>query len=202
MRVSISTETREHALGPVRAELLELIAARRPKDGRVLAEFAVAYLRRLPADDAEATDVGELYAEIAGVFDFASGRGDRPTLVRAFNPTKAEDGYERHGSVLETATEDFPFLVDSVTGAIAAAGFQIQRNLHPIVGVERAEDGHITAVLHPREATARESVMHFEVDRRLDDDALEQLAGDVRSVLGDVRRAVLDFPAMADRGRR
>ena len=44
--------------------------------------------------------------------------------------------------------------------------------------------------------------MHFELDRRLDEAQLEELAGSVRSVLGDVRRAVLDFPAMADRGRR
>ena len=44
--------------------------------------------------------------------------------------------------------------------------------------------------------------MHFDLDRRLDDAGLEALADTVRSVLGDVRRAVLDFPAMADRGRR
>ena len=39
--------------------------------------------------------------------------------------------------------------------------------LHPIVGVERDADGAIEAVLHPREASRRESVMHFELDRRL-----------------------------------
>ena len=44
--------------------------------------------------------------------------------------------------------------------------------------------------------------MHFELDRRLPTAELEELADAVRSVLGDVRRAVLDFPAMADRGRR
>ena len=44
--------------------------------------------------------------------------------------------------------------------------------------------------------------MHFDLDRRLDDAELEALADSVRAVLGDVRRAVLDFPAMADRGRR
>ena len=44
--------------------------------------------------------------------------------------------------------------------------------------------------------------MHFELARRLDEPALEQLADSVRSVLGDVRRAVIDFAAMADRARR
>ncbi|HYI19542.1 MAG TPA: NAD-glutamate dehydrogenase [Solirubrobacteraceae bacterium] len=200
--MSISTETREHTLGPVRAELLQMIAARRPGDGRVLAEFASAYLRRLSVDAAQSTAVEDLYAETVGAFDFAAGRGERPILVRAFNPDADEHGYERAGSVLETNTEDLPFLVDSVTGALHAADLRVVRVLHPIVGLERTEDGAIVRVVHPREAATRESVMHFELDQRLDEAQLDELAGSVRSVLGDVRRAVLDFPAMADRGRR
>ena len=104
--------------------------------------------------------------------------------------------------MLETNTEDLPFLVDSVTGALHTSDLKIMRLLHPIVGLERDDAGRIVRVLHPREATMRESVMHFELDRRLDDAQLDELASSVRSVLGDVRRAVLDFPAMADRGRR
>jgi glutamate dehydrogenase len=181
---------------------MELIAQRRPKDAAALKEFAAAYLRRLSVDAAETMVVDELFAEVAGVFDFAATRGDSPILVRAFNPTPAEQGYERSGSVLETTSEDLPFLVDSVREAIAAEGLTVQRALHPVVGLERDADGRIVEVLHPREASARESVMHFDLDRRLDDAGLEALADAVREVLDDVRRAVLDFPQMAERGRR
>ena len=38
--------------------------------------------------------------------------------------------------------------------------------------------------------------MHFELERRLDADALELLADDLRRVLADVRSAVADFPTM------
>ncbi len=200
--MGISTETREHAIAPVRDGLMELIAERRPKDAAALREFAAAYLRRLSADAAESMSAPELFAEVAGAFDFAASRGERPILVRAFNPTAAEHGYERAGSVLETSTEDLPFLVDSVRAELTAQGINVQRVLHPVVGLERDEAGQISRVLHPREANRRESVMHFDLDRRLDEAALEALAGSVRSVLGDVRRSVLDFPAMADRGRR
>src|SRR5215204_6565461 len=181
---------------------MELIAQRRPKDAAALKEFAAAYLRRLSADSAETMTADELFAEVVGAFDFAASRGDSPILVRAFNPTLAEQGYERSGSVLETTSEDLPFLVDSVREAIAAEGVAVQRALHPVVGLERDADGRIVEVLHPREASARESVMHFDLDRRLDDAGLEALADAVREVLDDVRRAVLDFPQMAERGRR
>ncbi len=200
--VGISTETREHAVAPVRDELMELIAARRPQDAATLRAFAAAYLRRLSADAAEETSAEEIFAEVTGVYDFAANRGDRPIVVRVFNPTPAEQGYERAGSVLESTSEDLPFLVDSVREAITAEGLTVVRALHPVVGVERDDAGQVVAVVHPRESSTRESVMHFDLDRRLEGEALEALADRVRSVLGDVRRAVLDFPAMADRGRR
>ena len=44
--------------------------------------------------------------------------------------------------------------------------------------------------------------MHFDLDRRLAPEELEELAEALRGVLGDVRRSVQDFPAMADRSRR
>jgi glutamate dehydrogenase len=186
----------------VRDGLMALISEQRPADAAALREFAAAYLRRLSVDAAESMSAQELFAEVAGAFDFAAGRYGRPIAVRAFNPKQAEHGYERPGSVLETNTEDLPFLVDSVRAELVAQGIGVQRVLHPVVGFERDDSGRILRVLHPREATARESVMHFDLERRLDDAALDALTESVRTVLGDVRRAVLDFPAMADRGRR
>ena len=122
--------------------------------------------------------------------------------MRAFTPTLAEHGYETPGSVVETNTEDWPFLVDSVSAALRGRGIGIHRVLHPIVGVERDADGAIEAVLHPREATRRESVMHFDLDRRLTPEQLTGLEEALRNVLSDVRATVKDFPAMADRARR
>ena len=130
---------------------MELIAEKRPKDGAALREFAAAYLRRLSADAAESMSAPELFAEVAGAFDFAATRGERPILVRAFNPTVAEHGYERSGSVLETNTEDLPFLVDSVRAELTAQGLGVQRVLHPVVGLER-DDGRPD---QPRAAPAR-----------------------------------------------
>src|SRR3954471_14023989 len=185
--------------------LLDLIGERTsPERTPAVRAFAQAFMRRLSAEgDGEGPLVPEvLCGEIVGLFEFASARGDAPIAVRAFNPSPAEHGYETPGSVVETNTEDWPFLVDSVSGELRARELGIRRVLHPIVGVERGPDGAITAVLHPREASRRESVMHFDLDRRLEPAALDELAGALREVLCDVRACVRDFPAMADRSRR
>src|SRR5215217_5618253 len=186
------------------ASLLDLIGERTSSErAPAVRAFAEAFLRRLSADGADGTLAPDaLCDEIVGAFEFASARGTEPIAVRAFNPTLDEHGYELPGSVVETNTEDWPFLVDSVSAALRGRGIGIHRVLHPIVGVERDADGAIEAVLHPREASRRESVMHFDLDRRLTPEQLAGLEEALRNVLSDVRATVKDFPAMADRARR
>jgi glutamate dehydrogenase len=187
------------------ASLLDLIGERTSAErAPAVRAFAEAFLRRLAldADGDRRLPPEALCGEIVGLFEFASARGAEPIAVRAFTPTVEDHGYETPGSVVETNTEDWPFLVDSVSAALRARGLGIQRVLHPILGVERGTDGAISAVLHPREASRRESVMHFDLDRRLPPEQLVELADALRDVLEDVRGTVQDFPAMADRSRR
>src|SRR4051812_31830759 len=160
--------------------------------------FARAYLRR-PAHHGEEDAAPEaLLAEILGAYGLAANRAG-PVAVRAFTPSRTEYGYDTGGSVIETNTEDLPFLVDSVTGEITARGRAVRRVTHPILGVERDERGHIVAITHPREAAARESVMHFELDRRLSPEELVALEDGVRSVLGTVREVVHAYPTLLER---
>src|SRR5215218_9125183 len=171
------------------ASLLDLIGERTSSErAPAVRAFAEAFLRRLSADGADGTLAPDaLCGEIVGAFEFASARGAEPIAVRAFTPTLEEHGYETPGSV---------------SAALRSRGIGIHRVLHPIVGVERDADGAIEAVLHPREASRRESVMHFDLDRRLMPEQLAGLEEALRKVLSDVRATVKDFPAMADRARR
>src|SRR5919199_1006321 len=179
----------------------ELVDERLPADrAAAVREFATAYLRRVAGGrDEDGQDAEALYHEVLGAFELAAARDGAPIAVRAFNPTRAEHGYQPMGSVVETNTEDLPFLVDSVSAELQSRGLAIVRLLHPIVGTERDPDGGIARILHPSGAPATESVMHFELDRRLSPEELADLEDAVRSVLADVRRVVRDFPALRER---
>ena len=184
-------------MGPIE----QLVQERLPPDRvETVQAFAHAYLRRLAtAADGDGPDAEALYNEVLGAFALAASRDGAPMAVRAFNPTLAEHGYEPGGSVVETNTEDLPFLVDSVSAELGARGLGIVRVLHPIVGTERSADGAIVRILHPSGAPATESVMHFELDRRLAPEDLADLEDAVRRVLADVRRVVRDFPQLRER---
>ena len=167
----------------------------------VVEAFAEAYTRRLHAEFADLS-LAELAGRVAGAFELADGRGRAEATVRAFNPTPEQDGYETVGSVLQTNTEDSPFLFDSLSEELEERNLAVRRVIHPVVGTERGTDGRLVRVLHVREAETRESVMHFEVDRRLDDEELADLEVAVEKILGDVRLAVRDFGPMRQRVER
>ena len=174
---------------PVIDRLLALVDERvEPGRAQAVAGFAREYVRRL-SDEADAADADALFHETLGAFELASSRDGAPVAVRAFNPTAAEHGYTARGAVLETNTDDLPFLVDSVSAELGARGLQIVRVVHPIIGTERDRGGRIVAIRHPREATA-ESVMHFALDRQLAPDEIAALedATLLASALRDVRR--------------
>jgi glutamate dehydrogenase len=183
-------------MGPIEQLVEERLP---PERAAVVSEFAKAYLRRLGTADDDGHAQEALFHELVGAFELAAARDGAPVAVRAFNPTLAEHGYEPNGSVVETNTEDLPFLVDSVSAELQGRGLGIVRVLHPIVGTERGPDGAIVRILHPSAAPATESVMHFELDRRLSPEELADVEDGVRAVLNDVRRVVRDFPGLRKR---
>src|SRR4051812_5881536 len=194
--MSLAEET-EAGSSQYRDRLLGLVEEKAGDQARAARAFAAAYVRRL-AVDMGGISAEHLAAEVLGAFAFASGRGRAPLAVRAFNPELERDGYQPLGSVLETNSDDWPFLVDSVSAALEVRGERVARLVHPIMGVSR-EDGRIVTVTGARNAIRRESVMHFDLARRLDDAELAELESCVRDVLQAVRNTVTDFGAMTQR---
>jgi glutamate dehydrogenase len=97
--------------------------------------------------------------------------------------------------------DDMPFLVDSVANAVAARQLTIHRLLHPVVCVDRDKEGGLERV-EPLcgDKGRRESMMYLELDRA-DARGRQELATDLRRVLGDVRLAVRDWESLQSRMR-
>jgi glutamate dehydrogenase len=105
------------------------------------------------------------------------------------------DGVQRRMR-LAVVNDDMPFLVDSVSSALAARQIDIYRLLHPVLSVRRDADGRLTAVLGANASgERRESMIYMEIDR-LDARLRRTLEGDLLAVLADVRAAVEDWPRL------
>ena len=151
-----------HAAHPLLGELEELIASREtPPRSEHLICFARVLLGRTLHERLRTFDPEELYRQTSGLYDFADARGLQPIAVRMVESPPA-------GSALEVNLPDAPFLVDTVRAAVQGAGHSVRLLLHPIVGVERDAEGHITRIADARETSGRESVMRLELERHLD----------------------------------
>jgi glutamate dehydrogenase len=169
-----------------------------PEEVEAVGSFAAAFARRLSAADLRDLTPDELLGVVLGAYRLADARGPDDVAVRVINPTIAQDGYQSLGSVLETNAGDSPFLFDSVNEELEARELAVRRVIHPVIGVERGPDGRLRRVLHARDAASRESVMHFDLERRLSGVEAADLEEAIRRVLGDVRLVVRDFGPMRE----
>ncbi|HWB37302.1 MAG TPA: NAD-glutamate dehydrogenase, partial [Rugosimonospora sp.] len=95
-----------------------------------------------------------------------------------------------------------PFLVDTVTAALAGRRLAVHLLVHPLVVVRRAPLGRLVEVcpeVEPDDAIHGdlvESWMRLEVDRVRDETERDALRRTLQRVLTDVREAVEDWPKM------
>jgi glutamate dehydrogenase len=161
-----------------------------------LAAFARATLRRVPERLLLAGDPDAIAARLRGGYALLDARHGDEHAVRVLRPEVALDGRSAGTAVVEVATEDRPFLLSTITDELERRGHRVVRSLHPIVGVERGDDGHITSIVPARDAEHRESLLHIELAGALDPAEDDELLTQLHALLDDVRRATEDHDAM------
>src|SRR4029453_9189114 len=129
-------------------KLAQLIAELRPRVAPADRVHGEAFTRELIGKAhtllADSSDVAQRPAMSASAYAFLRQRAAAPLAVRVFTPQKERDGWSSPLTVVESALDDRPFIVDTVCEAITAGGGEIRVLLHPVLGVERASDGSIT----------------------------------------------------------
>ena len=92
-------------------------------------------------------------------------RAPATPIVRVHTPTVASEGWDAPHTMIDIVNDDMPFLVDSVTMAIDRHDLGIHLVVHPVLDVQRADDGALVALGPGARDRRRESWVHVEVDR-------------------------------------
>ena len=142
------------------------------------AAFIAQIQRDLSGEEMAGATAADLTAAFADLWRFGLAlQGDAPA-IRLRRWTRA-DGRDLGRDLLEIAQPDRPFLVDSIMGEIAEAGFPVRAMFHPLL----------------EQGGRRLSLIQVHLDPVGDDRAAALIEG-VRLALGDVQMAVADFAAM------
>src|SRR5690606_18359234 len=181
------------------ARLLDpVLAAVRRRAGKAGSDdataFAAAFYQRMGDDEIGLHEADGWAALATDFLAFLARRKPGSPAVRLFNPTLASHGWETQHTVLQIANDDMPFLVDSVTMALAELGVGVHVLGHPVLALERDRSGRLKGVGRG----AAESLMHLEIDRQ-SPEGCARIEAAVLAVLADVRVIVEDWIAMRTR---
>ena len=174
------------------AAIVSAVVKRLPKAQHAQGEaFANAFYRRM-SEDEWAHHSAESWAALAvDMLEFVVQRKAGTPQVRLFNPTMETHGWESPHTVLQVVNDDMPFLVDSVTMALAEANISVHVLGHPVVPVTRDKAGKLVSI---GEGQA-ESLMHLEIDRQ-STQSMASIQKKLATVLDDVRAIVADWSEM------
>jgi glutamate dehydrogenase len=199
---TLTAVTREEVVATI-AAAFEHLAPQPPGD-----HLVERYFRHVPLDELTSRPP-QVYAGAArSHLELAAHRRPGTANVRVFNPSTEVHGWSNARTVVQIVTDDMPFLVDSVTGALVSRGIDIHLVVHPQLVVARDALGALDRV-EPADVTAgstgssvghlAESWMLLSIDRESDAGRRAELEGCIRDVLEDVRQAVEDWPKMRSR---
>ncbi len=162
-------------------------------------EFVRQYFSGTAAEDLRDDDTLNLYGAVMAHFNYALQRKPGEPKLHVYNPQFEQHGWQSTHTIVEIVTDDMPFLVDSVRMGLNRRGLTTHLIIHPVVRLRRDASGGLVEVL-PDGAEAKdvitEAIMHCEVDRQTEEEALEGIRSEVHKALGDVRVAVEDWQNM------
>src|SRR6202021_3563899 len=165
-------------------------AIRPPKAMRSLdwPRFLKAYYANVDAADLAAREPAELAGMALSHLMFARRRR-RSALVRVFNPTLREHGFTSPHTVIEMVNDDMPFLVDSISLALAQRSLTLHFLTHPVFAVARDGSGVLRSIEERSPETDRQRRLelfhHGEIDRVVDPGLLAWLCADIGGAMAD-----------------
>ncbi|UXY14335.1 NAD-glutamate dehydrogenase [Chitiniphilus purpureus] len=177
-------------------DLAALLAAA-PEDS-AFRDFLGAYYPNLSREDFASRSVEDWLGAASAHYRFGARRLEEAVLLRVYNPSLPEHGWESGHTVVEIVVADMPFLVDTVGMALSRLGYNVHLVLHPVLGARRDGQGQgqwqgLLAEGNP------ESWMRFEIDRASDPRALQAIQDEITHALFALHTAVSDWPAMIAR---
>ncbi len=168
------------------------------KDGQPVKSYG-RYLEQLvryaTGEDSVWEDPESLLVRAGAVWAHAQTR--KPNESKIALRVEGGKGWKDRRLVLDIVTDDKPFLVDSISAALADAGKPLSFFSNAVIDIRRDAKGK--RQFDGKGKAVRESLIHAEMDPPVSDADIDRLTDDLKRVLEDVGAAVEDWEPMRAR---
>lgn len=181
------------------------LQATNPEQIKQLEKFAKHYYKLVAVEDLKQRNLDDLYGAVLSHYNFLAVVDSEKTYVKVYNPE-----YEKHGwcsihTVIEIVHPDIPFLVDSISRAIAHLNLTSHLMITPgSVKITRDPNNpnqiiDIKLPDYSKNTTSDyDSIIYIEVDKQSDKKDLRKIEQYLQEVLSDVRIVVQDWQIMRE----
>ncbi|MFM7273802.1 MAG: hypothetical protein ACKO4A_08095, partial [Gammaproteobacteria bacterium] len=195
-------DSRERFLALLLEELDRRLGGRDPA---ALRAFATEVLAGMDSEDLRGRRPADVFGAIACVWDALQQREGEASAVRVFNPGFEQHGWSSRHTVVIVLTDGIPFVSESLRLELTRRGLVLHILQSSDLTVQRDATGRLEH-LYPATVPAgngrqREALVYIEFSRVSDPAQLQEIAGSLRAVIGDVRCVVADFEPMCSRVR-
>ncbi|PTT09783.1 NAD-glutamate dehydrogenase [Caulobacter sp. HMWF025] len=163
------------------------------------AAFVVQAQDDWSADELPGVDAADTAHALADFWRYGVEASDLSDPALRLRRARKPDGTDLSSDILEIVQPDRPFLVDSIMGAVAEAGFSVRALFHPVVVADGQRRSMIQIYLAPvgedREAALMAAVTEALTDVRLAVQDFEAMRGLMRRTVADLRDTQVDIPA-------
>ena len=116
-------------------------------EGRAqIKRYLSQYFADVPVEDLQGRSEKIMAVIALEQLEFAATRKKEQLLLRIFNPTEKSHGYQSSFTIIEMVNDDMPFLVDSVSAAIARQDLAVHITVHPVIRVVRDGRGRLKSI--------------------------------------------------------
>ncbi len=158
--------------------------------GEVAGDFARQLLARASADFLERREPSRTAETVISLLAFVQETPSGEIGVRV------RTGERGRRLIVETVMPDCSFIVNTLRECVHEEGFSIVHLLHPVLVLDRDEEGRLTGIGGRDAEGERTSVVHLVLEDEPDAAAAERLEDEVGRRLELVRRATGDFQPM------
>ncbi len=194
------TQVKEHERQHIIERIIDLVVERLAADEvELVKEFALQFYAASALEDLHDRAIDDLYGSMLAQWRLGRQRQPGQALIRVYNPDFEQHGWQSTHTVVEVIADDMPFLVDSLSMLFVRLELTAHLVMHPVLHMIRDGEGCIKQVCArsgQSGETLTEAVLHFEVDRQADAEALSLLQREIERVLVDVSIVVKDWASM------
>lgn len=174
---------------PPLQQICEQLAQADRVDSDLACSLAGAFIGKHARQTGKVEDEAAL---ILGAFRFL--QESRPERVNVAVSNPEEEGWNAPLTIVRAMVGDRPFVVDSIREYLTAQNLAIHRFVHPVLLVERDDDGRIVSI--GEEGGQPEAFVHCELTRIDESDGRAEIRAEIEDRLELVVAATDDFPAM------